>query len=63
MKTAEVVETQLLLRYREVAAMLGLSVSFVKRETLAGRIRSVTLRTARRIPFSEVDRIARSGIV
>jgi excisionase family DNA binding protein len=51
-----------LLRYREVAAQLGLSVSFVKREVLANRIASVTLGTARRVPQTEVDRLVRHGL-
>jgi excisionase family DNA binding protein len=51
-----------LLRYREVAVQLGVSLSFVKQHVLAGRIASVTLGTARRVTQAEVDRIVRQGI-
>jgi excisionase family DNA binding protein len=51
-----------LLRYAEAAAILGVSLGLVKREVLAGRIRSVRIATARRIPADEIDRVVSEGL-
>ena len=51
-----------LFRYRDAAEILGVSLSLLKREVRAGRIRSVRIATARRISASELERIAREGL-
>jgi excisionase family DNA binding protein len=51
-----------LYRYREAAQLLGVSVSFLKQNVYANRIRSVLLATGRRIPASEIDRIVEHGL-
>lgn len=51
-----------LLRYREVCLLTGLSLTKVKELVQAGRIRSVTIDSSRRIPIEEIDRIAASGL-
>ena len=51
-----------LYRYRDAAAALGLSMSMVKRLVLKGAIASVLIGTARRIPDTEIERVAREGI-
>jgi excisionase family DNA binding protein len=51
-----------LLRYREFCALTGIGLSKAKELVLSGRVRSVRIDSARRIPISEVDRIEAEGL-
>jgi excisionase family DNA binding protein len=51
----------LLLRVREFADALGISISFAKQLVAAGKVRSIRIQTAVRIPASELERISKNG--
>lgn len=51
-----------LYRIREVCELLGMSAAFVKAACARGAIKSVRVGCARRVPATEVDRIATHGL-
>jgi hypothetical protein len=51
-----------LYRYREGARELGISISLLKKLVLTGQVRSVLIGTARRIPRTEIQRLAEHGL-
>jgi excisionase family DNA binding protein len=51
----------LLLRVQEAARLLGVSRAFVYKLLAQGQIRTVKLGRVRRIPRTEVERLAREG--
>ena len=62
MPAIPVLHPQRLYRTREVAAITGLSQSKIKQLTLSGRLRTVRIDSAVRVPASELDRLIGEGI-